>query len=96
MTEGEKSVISLFIIGALMVVGKVLTGGEPITARLFIGRTLLGGFVSMVAGVALVQFPDLPTAAVCGFGSMLGIAGYQAVELAIQRKIKKGENDGSH
>ncbi|MBK0647371.1 holin, partial [Klebsiella pneumoniae] len=54
------------------------------------------GFVSMVAGVALVQFPDLPPAAVCGFGSMLGIAGYQAVELAIQRKIKKGENDGSH
>ncbi len=46
MTEGEKSVISLFIIGALIV--------------------------------------------------MLGIAGYQAVELAIQRKIKKGENDGSH
>lgn len=52
MTEGEKSVISLFIIGALIVVGKVLAGGEPITARLFIGRTLLGGFVSMVAGVA--------------------------------------------
>ncbi|HBZ7460391.1 TPA: holin, partial [Klebsiella pneumoniae] len=32
MTEGEKSVISLFIIGALIVVGKVLAGGEPITA----------------------------------------------------------------
>lgn len=30
MTEGEKSVISLFIIGALIVVGKVLAGGEPI------------------------------------------------------------------
>ncbi|WP_019704242.1 phage holin family protein [Klebsiella pneumoniae] len=96
MTEGEKSVLSLFVIGVLIVVGKVLAGGEPINARLFIGRMLLGGFVSMVAGVALVQFPDLPPAAVCGFGSMLGIAGYQAVELAIQRKIKKGENDGSH
>lgn len=56
MTEGEKSVISLFIIGALIVVGKVLAGGEPITARLFIGRTLLGGFVSMVAGVAWYSF----------------------------------------
>ena len=56
MTEGEKSVLSLFLIGVLIVVGKVLAGGEPITARLFIGRTLLGGFVSMVAGVALVQF----------------------------------------
>ncbi|HBV3540632.1 TPA: holin, partial [Klebsiella pneumoniae] len=31
-----------------------------------------------------------------GFGSMLGIAGYQAVEIAIQRRIKKGESDGGH
>lgn len=45
MTEGEKSVLSLFVIGVLIVVGKVLAGGEPITARLFIGRMLLGGFV---------------------------------------------------
>ena len=29
MTEGEKSVLSLFLIGVLIVVGKVLAGGEP-------------------------------------------------------------------
>lgn len=56
MTAEEKSVLSLFMIGVLIVVGKVLAGGEPITPRLFIGRMLLGGFVSMVAGVVLVQF----------------------------------------
>ncbi|STU59370.1 phage lysin [Klebsiella pneumoniae subsp. pneumoniae] len=50
------------------------------------GRLCLDG-----GRVALVQFPDLPPAAVCGFGSMLGIAGYQAVEIAIQRRIKKGK-----
>lgn len=54
MTAEEKSVLSLFMIGVLIVVGKVLAGGEPITPRLFIGRMLLGGFVSMVAGVVLV------------------------------------------
>lgn len=48
MTAEEKSVLSLFMIGVLIVVGKVLAGGEPITPRLFIGRMLLGGFVSMV------------------------------------------------
>ncbi|EEV5914890.1 holin [Escherichia coli] len=78
MTAEEKSVLSLFMIGVLIVVGKVLAGGEPITPRLFIGRMLLGGFVSMVAGVVLVQFPDLSLPAVCGIGSMLGIAGYGA------------------
>lgn len=44
MTAEEKSVLSLFMIGVLIVVGKVLAGGEPITPRLFIGRMLLGGF----------------------------------------------------
>ncbi|EPI9302505.1 phage holin family protein, partial [Escherichia coli] len=77
-----------FMIGVLIVVGKVLAGGEPITPRLFIGRMLLGGFVSMVAGVVLVQFPDLSLPAVCGIGSMLGIAGYQVIEIAIQRRFK--------
>ncbi|HHL5129091.1 TPA: holin [Escherichia coli] len=51
MTAEEKSVLSLFMIGVLIVVGKVLAGGEPITPRLFIGRMLLGGFVSMVKEV---------------------------------------------
>ena len=89
MTAEEKSVLSLFMIGVLIVVGKVLAGGEPITPRLFIGRQLLGGgFVSMVAGVVLVQFPDLSLPAVCGIGSMLGIAGYQVIEIAIQRRFK--------
>lgn len=88
MTEGEKGVLSLFVIGVMIVVGKVLAGGEPITPRLFVGRMLLGGFVSMVAGVVLVQFPDMSLPAVCGIGSMLGIAGYQVVEIAIQRRFK--------
>jgi hypothetical protein len=42
MTEGEKGVLSLFVIGVMIVVGKVLAGGEPVTPRLFIGRMLLG------------------------------------------------------
>jgi len=52
----------------------------------------------MVAGVVLVQFPDMPLTAVCGLGSMLGIAGYQVVEIAIQRRIKtlKGGEDAGH
>ncbi|HGA2748591.1 TPA: holin [Escherichia coli] len=75
MTAEEKSVLSLFMIGVLIVVGKVLAGGEPITPRLFIGRMLLGGFVSMVAGVVLVQFPVLAalpqTACPAGFQSVV-------------------------
>ncbi|MCW2479173.1 phage holin family protein [Candidatus Symbiopectobacterium sp. NZEC135] len=89
MNEPDKSVLSLFLIGALIVVGKVLAGGEPVTLRLFIGRTLLGGFVSMVAGVALVQFPNLSPVAINGIGAALGIAGYQAIELLIKSQLDK-------
>ncbi len=86
MTAEEKSVLSLFMIGVLIVVGKVLAGGEPITPRLFIGRMLLGGFVSMVAGVVLVQFPDLSLPAVCGIGSMLGTAIHREAGRSPRRK----------
>ncbi|MCE9730642.1 phage holin family protein [Pectobacterium aroidearum] len=89
MNEPDKSILSLFLIGALIVVGKVLAGGEPVTLRLFIGRVLLGGFVSMVAGVALVQFPTLSPVAINGIGAALGIAGYQAIELLIKSQLDK-------
>lgn len=89
MNETDKTVMTLFLTGALIVVGKVLAGGEPITPRLFIGRMLLGGFGSMVAGVALVQFPELSPVAVHGLAAMLGIAGYQVIEIFIQRRLNK-------
>ncbi|WJV52943.1 phage holin family protein [Pectobacteriaceae bacterium CE90] len=89
MNETDKSLISLFIIGVLIAVGKVLAGGESITFRLFVGRILLGGFVSMIAGVALVQFPDLSPLAINGIGAALGIAGYQTIELLIQRRARQ-------
>lgn len=62
MTAEEKSVLSLFMIGVLIVVGKVLAGGEPITPRLFIGRMLLGGFVSMVARCSTLSSSNVKTA----------------------------------
>ncbi|NLS55666.1 phage holin family protein [Hafnia alvei] len=89
MIESDKTVVTLFLTGALIVVGKVLAGGEPITPRLFIGRMLLGGFVSMVSGVVLVQFPEINPVAIYGIAAMLGIAGYQVVEIFIQRRLGK-------
>ncbi|MEM0675473.1 MULTISPECIES: phage holin family protein [Dickeya] len=103
MNETDKSIVSLFIIGTLIAVGKVLASSKPITLRLFVGRVMLGGFVSMMAGIALVQFPDLSPVAINGIGAALGIAGYQAIELLIQRRVqqlseqaKPEENDDAH
>ncbi|TYL43499.1 phage holin family protein [Dickeya sp. ws52] len=89
MNETDKSIVSLFIIGTLIAAGKVLASSEPITLRLFVGRVMLGGFVSMMAGIALVQFPDLSPVAINGIGAALGIAGYQTIELLIQRRVRQ-------
>lgn len=38
--------------------------------------------------ISAQDIPDLSLPAVCGIGSMLGIAGYQVIEIAIQRRFK--------
>jgi hypothetical protein len=42
--------------GALIALGKMLTSDDVITPRLFFGRVILGGLVSVVAGCCVV--PD--------------------------------------
>ncbi|EPE2951276.1 phage holin family protein [Escherichia coli] len=88
LTLHEKSVLTLAGIGALIALGKVLNTAEPITLRLIIGRVILGAAVSMVAGVALIQFPDLHPVAINGLGAAFGIAGYQAVELWLRNRAQ--------
>lgn len=43
----------------------------------------------MVSGVVLVQFPEINPVAIYGIAAMLGIAGYQVVEIFIQRRLSK-------
>lgn len=95
MQEHEKGLLYLIAIGALIAMGKLLSGNEVLTARLIIGRALLGSATSTVAGVVLVQFPLLPLPALIGIGSALGIIGAQYLEAWLKRKADialKGEN----
>mgnify|MGYP001113054540 CR=1 FL=1 len=90
MQEHEKSLYSLLIMGALIAVAKVLA----ITPRLFISRVILGSFVSVIAGAALIQIPEASPLAIQGLGAALGIAGYQAVEMWLRRRAA-GKKNGS-
>ena len=83
--EHAKEAIVLASIGAVIALGKLLSGNEPLTWRTAIGRTILGSATSLVAGVALLQIPNLHPLALLGLGSALGIAGAQAVEVMIRR-----------
>lgn len=85
----------LMALGALIGLGKLLSGNEILTVRLILGRSILGSATSMIAGVALMQFPALPLPALIGLGSGLGIMGAQFIEAWLRRKADialKGEN----
>ncbi|PRP70894.1 holin [Chromobacterium amazonense] len=86
MQEHEKGLAALLAIGALIGLGKLLVSQEVITMRLAIGRAILGGATSTVAGVALMQFPELPLPALVGIGSGLGILGAQYLEAWLKRR----------
>lgn len=89
MPNGETTLFAkLVVIGALIGAGQLLAGQEKITARLFVGRVILGSAVSLVSGVALINMGHLPELAVIGIACTLGIAGHTAVEAVAQRWLK--------
>lgn len=94
MQEHEKSLYSLLVMGALIAIGHVVSSNDPITLRHFIGRVILGSFVSVIAGAVLIQIPDASPLAIQGLGAALGIAGYQTVELWLRRRASGKKEEG--
>ncbi len=88
MQEHEKTFMELIIMGALIGIAKLLVSSETLTFRLILGRAVLGSATSMVAGVVLVQIPDLDPIALLGIGSALGIVGSQYIEILLRRRAK--------
>lgn len=86
MQEYEKGFIALVIMGAVIALGKMLNSDEPITARLVVGRVIVGSALSLLAGVALYVVPDIHPLALAGIGSGLGILGLNGVEAWLRKK----------
>lgn len=86
MQDYEKGFIALVVMGALIALGKMLNSDEPITIRLVLGRVIVGGGLSLVAGVALYFVPDIHPLALLGFGSGLGILGQNVVEAWLRKR----------
>ncbi|HCR2220541.1 phage holin family protein [Enterobacter hormaechei] len=85
MQEYEKGFIALAVMGAMIALGKLLNSNETITPRLVLGRVIVGGGLSLIAGVALYFVPDIHPLALLGFGSVLGIAGQHVVEAWLRK-----------
>lgn len=88
MQEHEKTFLTLFTLGALIGLAKLLVSDEELTVRLIIGRTLLGSATSIIAGVIVIQIPDIAPLALVGIASGLGIVGSSFIEMWLKGKLK--------
>jgi hypothetical protein len=93
MQEHEKNLLMLAAIGAVIGMGKLLVSDEHLTLRLILGRSVLGSATAMVAGVALIQIPDMPPLALLGIGCALGITGAQFLEAWFKKKLRQSLGD---
>lgn len=89
MDKEQGVVLGLVVMGIVAALGKLLVSDDPITPRVVLGRAFLGAVTSMVAGVALIQFPGMPPLALYGIGSALGIIGSQTLEVYFRRWANK-------
>ncbi|MCX8566966.1 MAG: Phage holin family 2 [Glomeribacter sp. 1016415] len=88
--EHDRTMLAtLAAMGAAIAIGKLLTGGEKITARLIIGSMIVGAGLSVAASSILMLLPELSPIAVTGLGAALGILGQSYLELAVQRWLGK-------
>lgn len=89
MQEHEKSIVMIVVIGGLIGMSKLLVTKEPLSARLVIGRTILGSATSLIAGIVLLQMPDISPLALVGLASAIGILGSTFIEEYLKKNVDK-------
>ncbi|MEN8282387.1 holin [Acinetobacter gerneri] len=89
MQDHEKTFLTVILIGGLIGMGKLLVSTEKLTFRLVIGRTILGSATSLIAGLVLLQIPDISPIALLGIASALGILGSTFIEEYLKKRVSK-------
>lgn len=89
MQEHEKSIITLVIIGGVIGLGKLFISSEPMTIRIVLGRTILGMATSLMAGVILIQIPNINPLALIGLACTIAILGSAFIEEYLKKNLKK-------
>lgn len=89
MQEHEKTVLTLIIIGGLIGMSRLLVSPDPLSWRMIIGRTILGSATSTIAGIVLIQFPDLNPVALISVACGLGILGSTFIEEYLKKNVNR-------
>lgn len=89
MQDHEKTFLTLIVVGGLIGMSKLLVSQEKLTFRVIIGRTILGSASSLIAGLILLQIPDINQIALIAIASALGILGSTFIEEYLKKNVNK-------
>lgn len=81
------------LIGVSIGVGRLMVSGEPLSARLVIGRAISTGGIAMAAGAVLVWIPSLPLLGQIGIAAALASMGTSGLERLFARAVGHARGD---
>lgn len=79
----------LWIIGAAIGVGQVLSEGDPLCWKRILGRALVAGGLGVGAGSLLMFIPDLPFIALLGAAAAVASLGAGAIERLLIALVRR-------
>lgn len=89
MQDHERTFLTIIVVGGLIGMSKLLVSQEKLTFRVIIGRTILGSASSLIAGLILLQIPDINQIALIAIASALGILGSTFIEEYLKKNVNK-------
>ncbi|AOJ73515.1 MULTISPECIES: holin [Burkholderia] len=89
----EKELLVLLGIGAAIGLGKLLTGIEPLSARMILGGMVTGAALSASAGAVLILFQELTPTALVGVAAAIGLLGQPMLEKIAHSLLGKIRGD---
>lgn len=85
---GEYALIALlFVIGMIIAIGKVLASDEKTSIKVIVGKAILNGCTSLMAGMLLLTFTSASPLVIVGFGAFLGTLGTEASISFLKSKL---------
>ena len=82
-----EALLSMTITGVLIGLGQLLGSSERLTLRVVVGRALSSAGLSLVAGVSLIQIPDMPLIPLIGLSALIASLGTSALEGILQKYL---------
>lgn len=82
-----EALLAMSFTGLLIGLGQLLGSNERLTLRIVVGRALSSVGISLVAGVALLQIPDMPLIPLIGLSALFASLGTSALEKVLQHYL---------